>query len=642
MMLRKPTTQFKHKDDVMKNPRYIVHFWKWSVQVKVGVILAILTTLIFAGFGLRQYDALRSQKIEDLNLLADVTLAKLTQNLIRSLWDFDQDLGAKMILAEMQEEAIYAIVVKNDNGHLFVGKSRNSDWQIVDSQEEIVGDFIIRQQELVSSEGKIGAVGLYLTQQFLHEDLQRAVRDLLMTVGVLGMSVFLVVVITLRFLVIRPLNQILDMAQTIAAGEFSQEIRIRQQDEIGKLADAIRSMKQKIMTVVDEIERLTLAVQEGHLATRGDPTGYTGSWRTLVLGINNVIDAFVAPIRVTTHSLQQMAGGDLPDRMTQTYQGDFNEIQDSLNVMITNLKTFAANIRIAADQMAFSSQDLSANAEHLSQSASEQAAAAEEVSATMEQMTANITQNADNARQTEKIAVKAARKAREGGQAVTEAVQAMQKIAKKISIIEDIASQTHMLSLNATIEAAKAQDYGKGFAVVAAEVRSLAQRSQEAAEEINDLSNSGVRLAETASELLYTLVPDIEDTARLVQEISAASSEQSTGAKHVNHAIQQLDQSIQHNMTASEETASTAEQLAQQAEQLRQMIAFFKTANPPRQSASLTKPVSGSNPGIPKQPHIDFPRDFRIDKKQLRGKHHPDLPDAVKSGDDLDGEFEQL
>ena len=626
----------------MKNPVHIVHFWKWSVQVKVGVILVILTTLIFAGFGMRQYTALKSQKIEDLNLLADVTLAKLTENLIRPLWDFDPDLGAKMLLAEMQEKTIYAIVVKNDKGNLFVGKSRDEQWQIMDLQEEIAGSFITRQQDLITPEGKIGTVDLYLTQQFLHAELHRAVRDLLLTVGVLGVSVFLVVVITLRFLVIRPLNQILGIARTIAEGQFSQEIRIRQQDEIGKLADAIRSMKQKILAVLNETERLTLAVQEGQLATRGDPAGYTGSWRTLVLGINNVIEAFVAPIRVTTDSLQQIAEGELPDRMTQAYRGDFNEIQDSLNVMISNLKTFAVNVRMAADQVALSSQDLNANAEHLSQSASAQAANAEEVSATMEQMTVNITQNADNARQTEKIAVKAAEKARESGGAVAEAVLAMQKIAKKISIIEEIARQTHMLSLNATIEAAKAQDYGKGFAVVAAEVRALAQRSQEAAEEINDLSNSGVKLAESASDLLHTLVPDIERTAALVQEISAASSEQSAGTEQVNQAIQQLDQSIQHNMATSEETAATAEQLAQQAEQLRQMIAFFKAGNRSHQQAPLAMPLSGSNPGMTKRPHSDFKRDFNIDNKMLRENHQPDLPGSIESGDDLDGEFEQF
>ena len=194
----------------------------------------------------------------------------------------------------------------------------------------------------------------------------------------------------------------------------------------------------------------------------------------------------------------------------------------------------------------------------------------------MEEMVSNIKQNADNAQQTEKIALKAAQDAREGGKAVTETVSAMKEIANKISIIEEIARQTNLLALNAAIEAARAGEHGKGFAVVATEVRKLAERSQTAAGEINKLSASSVEVAEKAGEMLTRIVPDIQKTAELVSEINAASNEQNSGAEQINKAIQQLDKVIQQNASATEQMASTSEELSTQAEQLQETIGFLR------------------------------------------------------------------
>jgi methyl-accepting chemotaxis protein len=153
----------------------------------------------------------------------------------------------------------------------------------------------------------------------------------------------------------------------------------------------------------------------------------------------------------------------------------------------------------------------------------------------------------------------------------------MKEIADKISIIEEIAGQTNLLALNAAIEAARAGEHGKGFAVVAAEVRKLAERSQKAAGEISELSKSSVDIAESAGGLLVRIVPDIQKTSQLVQEISAASGEQKSGTEQINKAIMQLDTVIQQNASASEEMASMAEELSSQAEQLQAVISFFKT-----------------------------------------------------------------
>jgi methyl-accepting chemotaxis protein len=169
----------------------------------------------------------------------------------------------------------------------------------------------------------------------------------------------------------------------------------------------------------------------------------------------------------------------------------------------------------------------------------------------MEEMAANIRQNADNALQTEKIALQSAQYAKESSKVVAETVLAMQQIAKKISVIQEISVQTRMLSLNATIEAARAQEHGKGFSVVASEVRGLAERTQTAAIEINELATYSVDISGKAGAMLEELVPNIQKTAELVQEISAASNEQSSGAEQINRAIQQLDQVIQQNASVS-------------------------------------------------------------------------------------------
>jgi methyl-accepting chemotaxis protein len=289
---------------------------------------------------------------------------------------------------------------------------------------------------------------------------------------------------------------------------------------------------------------------------------------------------------------QAVAGGDLTRTAEIKGNDEVTDLLGHVNEMVAKLRAIVGEVLSASENVSSGSQELSATAEEMSQGVSEQAAAAEEASASMEQMAANIKQNADNASQTEKIASQSAADAQRSGEAVGRAVTAMQTIAEKIMIVQEIARQTDLLALNAAVEAARAGEHGKGFAVVASEVRKLAERSQAAAAEIGALSGDTVKVAEEAGQMLSKLVPDIKRTAELVEEITAACREQDVGANQINQAIQQLDKVTQQNSSASEQMASTSEELAAQAEQMQATIAFFSTDD----SGAARKPVAAPKP----------------------------------------------
>jgi methyl-accepting chemotaxis protein len=275
---------------------------------------------------------------------------------------------------------------------------------------------------------------------------------------------------------------------------------------------------------------------------------------------------------------RELSEGNLEADLDVHQEDEIGVLAKTLQAMSANLKEIVSDVKEASNNVASGSEELSASAEEMSQGAAEQAASAEEVSSSMEEMASNIRQNADNASETERLAIKSAEDAEVGDQAVSETVTAMRQIAEKITIIEEIARQTDLLALNAAIEAARAGEHGKGFAVVASEVRKLAERSQNSAGEIGKLSVSSVEVAERAGEMLNRILPGIQKTAELVQEISAACREQDSGAEQVNKAIQQLDDVIQRNASASEEMASTSEELSGQAEQLIATMAFFQVS----------------------------------------------------------------
>ncbi len=292
----------------------------------------------------------------------------------------------------------------------------------------------------------------------------------------------------------------------------------------------------------------------------------------LVYYLNRMV---IAPMKDLVLTARSIADGDLTVKIGTTRKDEVGKVLTSMHDMVERLKRIIVEVRTAADNLSNASGQVSATAQSLSQSSSQQAASVEQTSASMEQISASITQNTENARATDVMAAKAAKDAGDGGEAVMRTVSAMQSIAGKIGIIDDIAYQTNLLALNAAIEAARAGEHGKGFAVVASEVRKLAERSQVAAQEIGGLASSSVSQAESAGALLTRMVPAIRKTSDLVQEIASASAEQSSGVAQINGAIGQLSQATQQSASASEELAATAEELESQAEQLQETMTFF-------------------------------------------------------------------
>ncbi|AAW74723.1 methyl-accepting chemotaxis protein [Xanthomonas oryzae] len=393
--------------------------------------------------------------------------------------------------------------------------------------------------------------------------------------------------------------------------------------------DTIEQVRGNLTGLIAEINHMSAEHEAGDIDVVIDSARFDGDFRSMALGINQMVGAhiavkklamgvvaefgrgnFDAPLaqlpgkkafindtveraRGNLRSISEviqvmgaMADGDLTQTVEGRYEGAFADMQRYVNTTMSRLTEIVDEVNRNAENLASASEEVSATAQALAQAASEQAAGVEETSASLEQMNASIAQNTENARVTDSMAAKAASEAADGGDTVRATVVAMKDIAKKIGIIDDIAYQTNLLALNAAIEAARAGEHGKGFAVVAAEVRKLAERSQIAAQEIGEVAESSVELAESAGRVLGEMVPSIRRTSDLVQEIAAASEEQTAGVSQINTAVGQLNQTTQSAAANAEELAATSEEMSAQAEQLQQLMGFFRLGNGGRGAAS--------------------------------------------------------
>jgi methyl-accepting chemotaxis protein len=360
----------------------------------------------------------------------------------------------------------------------------------------------------------------------------------------------------------------------------------------GQKQEAVNFMLTKLRKsqgeYLDKVE-----VMVGHVGKRVETSAATAksaydSARLLILSLTTIAiilaiaiaivitRSITKPLSEVLHYTNTMAAGDLTFRIDSITKDETGMLLSAVRTTAEKLAQIISEVRSATDNLSVASTQVSATAQSLSQGTNEQAASLEETSSILEQSGASVAQNAENAKITDATASSVAQDAVKGGEAVAETVEAMKSIAQRISIIDDIAYQTNLLALNAAIEAGRAGEHGRGFAVVAAEVRKLAERSQVAAQEIGSLATESVGTAELAGSLLETIVPSIQKTSGLVQEIAAACDEQNSGIAQINIAMSQVNGATQQSASASEELAATAEEVNAQVVQLQELMSFFK------------------------------------------------------------------
>jgi len=340
--------------------------------------------------------------------------------------------------------------------------------------------------------------------------------------------------------------------------------------------ETIEKVRGNLKALISNFEEAAIEIKAGNLKARASSDGLKGGYETIINNVNDIVNGMDTAFAEISKAMSELEKGNLTYKITNTYQGDYDMIKNSINNVSGKLEDIITQTNNSTAQIAKASQNVNTTAQSLSAGATQQASSLQETTAAIEEMSGSISESTKNANKTNQLAEESSQMAIDGGKAVNETVDAMQIISEKIKIIEDIVYQTNLLALNAAIEAARAGEHGKGFAVVAAEVRKLAKRSQVAASEISTITTDSLTISQEAGDLISKVVPSIEETANLIKDIATSSSEQDIGISQITQAMNQLDQVTQENAIGSQELASTSEELDAQIESLVEVMEFFK------------------------------------------------------------------
>jgi methyl-accepting chemotaxis protein len=602
------------------------------ILANIAAITVILTIL-----GIYSVLKQQNESLSRLNADSASALARLETTLVAPIWNVAQAGAIAALGSEMKAGFILGtIVTEGTADKLFLAmelKNTASGAAAMvqeDTAKMLPGDFTLKGE--IKNEGAIiGGVELRISTQSVREAITGAILGVVFQFLIIVALISMVIVVMFRINIIKPLKQVVHFAELIAEGELDKvdHLKVKHRDEMGVLIESFNKMSTSLSGKAKNLDSIAL----GKLDISIDLAGLSDQ-------LGNSLQAMTDSLLYKSKLLEEISNGNLDIEIKLSSPDDvlglsLQRMRDALEKTIRQVITSVEYISQGTDQISQTSQGLS-------QGASEQAASLEQVSSSMEEMAGNIRQNSENALQTEKLASQSAGDARVSGQAVNDTVQAMKDIASRISIIQDISSQTNLLALNAAIEAARAGDQGLGFAVVASEVRKLAERSQSAAVEIAKITSTSLQVSDRAGQMLAKLVPDIQKTADLVQEISTASNEQTIGANQINTAIQQLNVVIQSNASSSEELASISEESSSQVQDLKEALGFFKleTDGESDPVVSRSHPVANA--------HAESKKPSGANKSKKVPTHSPsparkgisiDLGLPEKGADDVDGEF---
>ncbi|WP_396615753.1 methyl-accepting chemotaxis protein [Lysobacter soli] len=388
---------------------------------------------------------------------------------------------------------------------------------------------------------------------------------------------------------IESIQRALRIMERYAVGDLSQDMD-RLPGEKAVLTRTMDSVKANLRAINAEIQRLSAAAADGDFTARGDATRFDHDFRTMVETLNRLMSTADGNLTALSSLLRGLAQGDLQSRMRGDFNGVFARMSQDANETVDRLAQIVGGIREGADAIGSAASEIAAGNDNLSRRTESQAAALEETASSMEELTSTVRQNADSARDANELAREAAQVASEGGVIVNRVVRTMSAISESssrigdiIGVIDGIAFQTNILALNAAVEAARAGEQGRGFAVVAGEVRSLAQRSANAAKEIKQLITDsvvevqqGTQLVDQAGRTMQGIVTSVRKVSDIIADISAASNEQTAGIEQVNGAITQMDEGTQQNAALVEQSAAAARSLEQQAAQLVEAVAVFR------------------------------------------------------------------
>ncbi|NYF19247.1 methyl-accepting chemotaxis protein [Xanthomonas sp. JAI131] len=396
-----------------------------------------------------------------------------------------------------------------------------------------------------------------------------------------------------------------------AIGDFSEDMD-RLPGEKAVLTETMDTVKQNLTAMNREISQLATAAAAGDFSVRGDAERFQYDFRAMVDNLNQLMATADGNLQSLSTLLQSIAAGDLTARMHGEFQGVFARMRDDANATSEQLAAIVGRIQTAALSINSASSEIATGNDDLSRRTEQQAASLEETAASMEELTSTVKQNAEHARQANQLAVGAAAVASQGGDVVGQVVTTMsgietssKKIADIISVIDGIAFQTNILALNAAVEAARAGEQGRGFAVVASEVRTLAQRSANAAKEIKSLIDdsvsqvsNGSALVRQAGQTMTEIVSSVQRVTDIMGEISAASQEQYAGIEQVNQTVTQMDEATQQNAALVEEATAAARSMEEQARELTETVAVFKIDDAPATTAPASRRQAISAPSV--------------------------------------------